>query len=379
MANQKSFNVVLTGGGSGGHIYPLLAVADVLQKKVAALGAPTSFFYLGPRDAYTPFFTAKGMTIRPITSGKVRRYFSLANVLDIPKFFIGLWQALWQLYRIMPDIVFSKGGTGAFPVVLAAWFYRIPIAIHESDAQPGMTNLASARFARKIFVSFGRAAQFFQSSKTTVSGAPIRTELLEKKPGKEDAKETLGFNRNESLTLIMGGSQGSVRVNDFIVSNLPEILKTTQVFHQTGIANFDDAKKLADASLAGQPAATVIRYKPINYLADNLQAALAAADLVVMRPGGSIFEVAAFGIPAILIPLAESANDHQRINAYEFAKNGAGVVIEEANLLPSIFLSQFNPILTNKDLHTKMSAASAQFFVPNAAETIADGLIAMAR
>ena len=148
--------------------------------------------------------------------------------------------------------------------------------------------------------------------------------------------------------------------------------------HQTGAGNFNEVKKLSDAALVSAPALSIIRYKPVNYLADTMQAALAAADLVVMRPGGTVFEIAAFGIPAILIPIAESANDHQRTNAYEFAKNGAGVVIEEANLLPGIFLAQFNAIFANADLRAKMSAASAQFFVPNAAETIADGLIAMA-
>ena len=205
MAHQRSFDVVLTGGGSGGHIYPLLAVADTLKKKVASLGAPTTFSYLGPRDAYAPLFTERGIAVIPISSGKVRRYAALENVLDIPKFFIGLLQALWQLYCIMPDIVFSKGGTGALPVVFAAWFYRIPVAIHESDAQPGLTNLASARFAKKIFVSFERAAQFFATAKTTVSGAPLRGELLENRPTREAAKESLGFDPKEPLTVVIGG------------------------------------------------------------------------------------------------------------------------------------------------------------------------------
>jgi UDP-N-acetylglucosamine--N-acetylmuramyl-(pentapeptide) pyrophosphoryl-undecaprenol N-acetylglucosamine transferase len=378
MATQKNIGVVFTGGGSGGHIYPLLAVADALQKKTATLGATGEYFYLGPRDAYSPFFVNRGIAVRPIASGKMRRYFSLENIFDIPKFFIGLWQALWQMYRIMPDVVFSKGGTGALPVVLAAWFYRIPIAIHESDAQPGMTNLLSAHFANRIFVSFERAAQFFDPAKVVVSGAPIRSELLTNRQAKEAAKESLGFNPREALTLILGGSQGSVRVNDFIIENLAEILKTSQVIHQTGIANFDDVKKMSDAALAGQPAISAARYKPVNYLGDDMPTILAATDLVVMRPGGSVFEIAAFGIPAILIPLAESANDHQRLNAYEFAKNGAGVVIEEANLLPGIFLAQFKTILDDATLRAKMDAASAQFFVPGAAEKIADSLIAMA-
>ncbi len=378
MADRNIFTVVLTGGGSGGHIYPLLAVAEVLQGKIRALGGETQFVYIGPRDAYAPLFDQRNIAIRPIMVGKIRRYFSLENFLDIPKFFIGLWQALWQLYLVMPDVVFSKGGTGAFPVVLAAWFYRIPVALHESDAEPGLTNLVSSRFANRIFVSFERAAQRFNPAKTLVSGAPIRPEVLLHPPTKEDAKEALNFNKNEPLTLVLGGSQGSVRINEFISANLADIVKNTQMLHQTGTANFDDVKKLSNAALADQPAAANIRYQPVNYLADKLQAALAAADLVVMRPGGSIFEIAAFGIPAILIPLTESANDHQRINAYEFANAGGGVVIEEINLLPGIFLSQLKNILSNTELRSKMSAASSKFFIPNAAESIADGIIAIA-
>ena len=378
MAEQTTFSVVLTGGGSGGHIYPLFAVADALRAKVEALGGATEFTYIGPRDSYASLIEGKGIAIRAISAGKVRRYFSIENVLDIPKFLIGAIQALWHLYVVMPDVVFSKGGTGAFPVVLAAWFYRIPVAIHESDAVPGLTNSASARFARKIFVSFPRAAERFDPTRTVVSGAPIRPELLLSLLAKEDAKEALNFSKDQPLTLVMGGSQGSVRINEFVAANLAELVTMTQVLHQTGVANFDDVRKLSNASLAGQPAEAVIRYQPINYLADKLRLALAAADLVVMRPGGSIFEIAAFGIPAILIPLAESANDHQRVNAYEFANAGGGAVIEETNLLPGIFLSQCRTILGNADIHAKMSAASKKFFTPNGAETIADGIIAMA-
>jgi UDP-N-acetylglucosamine--N-acetylmuramyl-(pentapeptide) pyrophosphoryl-undecaprenol N-acetylglucosamine transferase len=378
MAHQETFNVVLTGGGSGGHIYPLFAVAEVLKAKVQALGGETQFSYIGPRDAYATLFADRGIAVREIMAGKIRRYFSFENILDIPKFFIGVWQALWQMYLVMPDVVFSKGGTGAFPVVLAAWFYRIPVAIHESDAEPGLTNLVSSRFARKIFVSFARAAHYFDPSHTTVSGAPIRPELLNNRPTREDARESLNFNKNEPLALILGGSQGSVRINEFIAANLAEIVKTSQVLHQTGMANIEDVKKLSNAALAEQPASSSVRYQPVNYLTEKLQDALEAADIVVMRPGGSIFEIAAFGIPAILIPIAESANDHQRVNAYEFANAGGGVVIEETNLLPGIFLSQFKKILSDNDLRAKMGAASAKFFVPGAAETIADGILAMA-
>lgn len=371
---DEKFRVVLTGGGSGGHIYPLLAVADEIARKSVEMRFPCEMTYLGPNDSYAPLFEARGITISPITVGKFRRYFSIENFLDAPKFLIGFIQALWKLYRIMPDAIFSKGGTGALPVVVAGWFYRIPIAIHESDAIPGMTNAASAGFARKIFVSFLGAAEKFDARKVVVTGAPIRADLLTNRPKQELAKESLGFSSSHPLMLILGGSQGSIRINNFIVTNLSEIMKITQVMHQTGVANFLEVEKLAHAALIDQPA-DGNRYVPINYFTDKMETAYAAADIVVCRGGAGIFEIASFGKPAILIPIAESANDHQRANAYAFANAGGGVVIEESNLLPGIFLSQLKSILTNNELRAKMAAASAKFFVPDAAKKVADEII----
>ncbi len=314
----EKFRVILTGGGSGGHIYPLLAVADEIAHKSVEMKFDCELVYLGARDSYAPLFEARGIAIEPIAVGKLRRYFSIENFLDAPKFLIGFVQALWKLYRLMPDAIFSKGGTGAFPVVLAGWFYRIPVAIHESDSIPGLTNAISARFARKIFVSFPDAADKFDVKKVTVTGAPIRNELLTNRPKQELAKESLGFSSSHPLTLILGGSQGSMRINNFIVTNLPEIMKITQVMHQTGVANFLEVEKLAHAALIDQPADSN-RYVPINYFTDKMETAYAAADVVVCRGGAGIFEIASFGKPAILIPIAESANNHQRANAYAFA------------------------------------------------------------
>ena len=375
---DETFRVVLTGGGSGGHIYPLLAVADAIERKAIDLKFNCELSYLGPRDNYAPLFDALGVKIYSLTAGKVRRYFSFENFLDVPKFFIGFIQALWRLYVIMPDVVFSKGGTGALPVVVAAWFYRIPVAIHESDAVPGLTNLHSGRFARRVFVSFAVAGEKFTASKVVVTGGPVRAELLKNLTTPELAKESLGFSSSHPLVLILGGSQGSLRVNNFILSNLGEIVKTTQVLHQTGVANFLEAQKLAHAALIDQPT-NANRYVPINYFTDKYATALTAADLIIARAGsGTIFEIAAFKKPAILIPLSDSANDHQRANAYAFADTGAAVVVEEANLLPGIFLQQMNSILSDTARRTKMSAASEKFFVPNAADRIAEEVVKMA-
>ncbi len=383
---MEKFCVVFTGGGSGGHIYPLLAVAEALQAKCDQLHAPVEFSYLGPKDAYSALLSARGIPVYPIASGKMRRYFSLQNFLDGPKFIIGFFQALWKLYFIMPDVIFSKGGTGALPVVIAAWFYRIPVAIHDSDAQPGLTNVTSGRFATRVFLSFARAAAFFRADKVEVTGSPLRTELLGERISREAAKEIMGFDKTQPLVLVLGGSQGAQRINDFVLANLSQFVAMTSVLHQTGAGNFTEVEKLSRVALANAP--VTYRYVPVGYFgsagvsggagaAGDMATALTAADVVVARSGSSVCEFAAFGLPAILIPLSTSANDHQRVDAYEFAATGAAIVIEEANLLPGIFFAQLTNILTDADLRAKMSAASSAFFIPGAADKIADGLMRM--
>lgn len=367
---NEPFVVVFAGGGSGGHVYPALAVIESLRDALAKLNVPPRLIRMGPSDGYEVLFQQYGVMVSPIVSGKIRQYSSLQNILDLPKFFVGFLQALFKLYMLMPDAIFSKGGTGALPVVIAGWFYRIPIVIHESDATPGRTNVASARFAKKIFVSFAHAASYFNPKKTEVVGTPVRDELLAEKIEKAAAKEALGFNKADPLMLILCGSQGSVRVNEFVLENLGELTKMTQVLHQAGVANLTEVERLSRAVLVDESFRN--RYHAVGYLEDDLATALAAADIIISRAGSNtIFEAAASGLPAILIPLPESKNDHQRANAYEFAKSGGAVVIEEANLLPGIFLNQLRAILTDQDVRAKMSAASRAFFVPDAADKIA--------
>jgi UDP-N-acetylglucosamine--N-acetylmuramyl-(pentapeptide) pyrophosphoryl-undecaprenol N-acetylglucosamine transferase len=190
---------------------------------------------------------------------------------------------------------------------------------------------------------------------------------------RELAKENLGFDPAKPLTLILGGSQGAVRINEFILENLEPLVAVTQVLHQTGAANFTEVQQLSHAAL--MEASAENRYLAVGYFDNNMAMAMTAADLVVARSGSSVFELAAFGLPAILIPLANAANGHQLIDAYEFAKTGAGVVIEEGNLLPGIFFGQLKQILSDDALRAKMSAASSSFFVSGAADTIAQDII----
>lgn len=359
---NKKIRVLFAGGGTGGHIFPLAAIAQAVRK---ISPSETELFYLGPEHELNNEFEKLDVKIYKLTSSKIRRYFDLRNFLDIPKFFWSLVQALAKVYAIMPDVVLSKGGPGALPVVLAAAFYFVPVIIHDSDSVPGLANRVSGRFAKRILISFKKAARFFPTSKIIFSGNPIRFELLEGWVEREKAKEVLGFNPKEPVVLVLGGSQGAQRINNVIFENLEAFCGVAQIYHQVGIGNFVEAQKNLPVS---QP-----RYRnTANFDAQGMKYALNAADAVISRAGaGAIFEIAAFGKPSILIPLDGAANDHQKSNAYEYAENGSAIVIEEANFKINIVLVQIKKILENQALAQKMSEAAKNFAQVNAAEIIA--------
>ncbi len=361
--------ILLTGGGTGGHIFPLAAVADELKK---INYADIKVAYLGPKSPLNEEFLNRDIPVYRIASSKLRRYFSFANFIDIPKFFFSIFQALFWLYFLMPDVVFSKGGPGAFAVVLAARFYFIPIIIHESDSVPGLTNRLSARFAKRIGLSFETAAAYLNPKKVFVSGNPIRAGLAGESVAGPAAKSNLGFNKDENLIFVWGGSQGAMRINNFIFDNLEVLLKRYQIFHQVGENNLEEAKSIAE--YGG-------RYQSAGFLdTEKVREVLGAADVVVSRAGaGSIFEIAAFGKPTILIPLEEAAGDHQKLNAYEYAKTGAAIVIEEANLKPNIVSSQIDNILKDKNKYAAMATAAKKFAQPKAAGIIAQEVLKLAK
>ncbi len=367
--------IVLTGGGSGGHIFPLVAVAEELKKVPADL----ELYYVGPRGPLDSEFLERDISVYPILGSKIRRYASFGNIVDIPKFFISVLQALFRLYRIMPEAVFSKGGTGAFPVVFAAWFYRIPVVIHESDSVPGLQNRLSGKFAKKICIAFTGAANYFDKKKIVFTGNPVRQELLrianETIPHE---KETLGFVDGVPLLFIVSGSQGATRINRFVLDNLEAFLGEFQIYHQVGAANVKESELLAASVLGTLDETMKRRYKAVGFLAlHEIEAAYVSADVILSRAGSSaLSEIAAFGKPAVLIPLGGSANDHQRYNAYEYAKGGAAVVIEESNLTPHLVLNQIEKLLKEKETYAAMSAAAKAFSKPDAAQAIARELLA---
>jgi UDP-N-acetylglucosamine--N-acetylmuramyl-(pentapeptide) pyrophosphoryl-undecaprenol N-acetylglucosamine transferase len=371
----KKIKILFTGGGSGGHVYPLIAVYEELILKTKELNIEAEYFYMGPNDKWAEDIKKRGIKTFYILSGKLRRYFSLLNFLDFFKIFLSIFEALFKVFFIMPDVVFSKGGVGALPVIFAAWFYRIPIIIHESDAKPGLTNLTSSLFAKKIAISFENSKNYFNPQKIILTGNPIRNELLNQKVDQKLAKQNLGFNPELPLLFVIGGSQGAQIINDIILEALKELLPLTQILHQTGENNLVEVEKLSRAAILEIPVEVEAksRYQPIGFLDVNQMAlTLSAADLIVSRAGaGLIFEIAAFGKPSIIIPITNSANNHQRLNAYAYKQSGAAVVIEENNLLKELFLHEIKLILNNKEEYEKMSKAALNFSKKEAAQTLA--------
>jgi UDP-N-acetylglucosamine--N-acetylmuramyl-(pentapeptide) pyrophosphoryl-undecaprenol N-acetylglucosamine transferase len=376
--------ILLTGGGTGGHIYPLIAVAEKLRKLGLDRGLGLELRYFGDAGDYQFVLESGGIEVSKITSSKMRRYFSLRNFLDFFKFFLGFIQSLWKILWYMPDIAFSKGGPGSLAIVLTCRFYRIPVIIHESDTIPGLTNKISAKFAKEIKISFASTADHFQNIKAGVilTGNPARSDLCSIETGRsrETARMMFGFDLTEPVILILGGSQGAGLINDFILDNIELFIDKFRIIHQLGLQNYQQYKNEFDfigkeLSLSDQKKA---RYVFRGYLDKDLKDAFMAADLAISRAGaGAIFEIAAFGKPSILIPLPESANDHQRQNAYEYAKTGAALIIEQENLLGNLVVNEIEKILKSPEKLETMSEAAKKFAKPDAAEKIAENIIGL--
>lgn len=377
---KKELRIGFTGGGTGGHIYPLLAVADSVKEKLSQSGTDFKFYYFGAPGQYAQEFISRNFKIVRIIPFKVRRYMSLSNVVDAIKFPASVIQAFVKMLFVMPNIIFSKGGTGAISVVIAAWFYRIPVFIHESDSIPGLSSKMSFPFSKKVAVSFQKTLDVFSGEKVALTGNPVRPFLIEPAPdlNSEKAKKIFGFDPLLPLILVLGGSQGSRRLNEFMLDNAKNFVGKYQVLHQVGPDNFEEFKNELAVSTEHFIPAERARYKIVGFMKNDIKEAMIACDLVVSRSGsGAIFEIAVFKKPSILIPLTEAAGNHQFYNAYEYARDGAAVVIEEENLKPDIFFSQLNLILSNKTKYDTMAQAAEKFAKPEAAEIIAQELISM--
>ncbi len=369
--------ILFAGGGTAGHVIPIIAVARELRSLYPR--KDLELFYMGPKDelAHMLLFQ-EGVSTLHIKAGKIRRYGGIRpifqNIADIfIKMPLGILQAFWKIYFLNPDLVFSKGGYGALPAVLAAWMLRAPIFLHESDAIPGMANRFCAMLALEIFTSFPRTNRF-PLAKIIVSGNPVRKQMLN--GSWQEAARLFELQGGKPLVFILGGSQGAQRVNDMLLAILPEAIKHFEIIHQTGERNIEQVKKEAGVMI-GENNPDALYYHAVGFLKETeLKHAYAAADFVVARGGsGTIFEIAAFGKPSIVIPLPESAQNHQLENAYAYAKSGAAVVLEESNIAPHFFLERLKYLSSSTEEREKMKEAAMRFAKPEAAKIIATYII----
>lgn len=367
--------VVFTGGGTGGHFYPIIAIAQRLNDLIdreKLVDVELFYFSDEPYDERALF--EHRITFRRLPSGKVRRYFSLQNATDLFKTGWGIVRALSALYTLYPDVVIGKGGYASFPTLYAAKLLRIPVIIHESDSVPGRANLLAGKFARRIAVSYPEAARFFPSEKTALTGNPLRRELTI--PLRSEADEFLKLESGIPTILVLGGSQGAALLNDAIMQALPKLLDSCQIIHQTGSSHLEPIQKMFSVVAGNHPQRA--RYRPYGYLDQMLlKSAAGAADLIISRAGSTIFEIAAWGIPSIIVPITDSNGDHQRQNAYAYARSGACIVIEEANLTPNLLLAEIGRVLGGDALREQMREGARSFARLDAAEKIAQEIIAV--
>lgn len=368
--------ILLTGGGTGGHFYPLIAIAEKLieeadRQKIIDL----KLYYMSDKPYDKRMLFENKVTFVQIPCGKMRTYFSLNNFFDIFKTITGVFMGLISIFFIFPDVIISKGGYAAFPAVFAARFFRIPVIIHESDSFPGRLNIWTAKFAFHVAISWPEAVEYLPKDKTALTGQPIRKEILQGEPN--GAHSFFKLKSDLPVILVLGGSQGAQIINDNIVDVLPDLLSRYQIIHQTGINNINEVASRAKLLMDKNP--NIERYVPVDFL-NNLATRMAAgcADLIISRAGSAIFEIASWGIPSIIIPITNSNGDHQRKNAFNYARVGACEVIEESNLTSHLLVSEIDKLLSSKEKLAQMKERALAFSNPDAALKIAKSAVDVA-
>ncbi len=366
--------IFLTGGDTGGHFYPIIAVAEKLRKIQKEEGiTEMKLYFLSTHPYNRQELDRLGIIFKKIQSGKLRTYPSVQTVLDIFKTFFGIFQSLFFIFLNYPDVVFGKGGFPSFPVLLVAKIFRVPIIIHESDCVPGRVNKWAGKSAQRVFVSFKEALTFFPEDKTELSGRPILEDI-------SDIREVIGAREflhihddKVPVLFVLGGSQGSDAINNLIVDSLPKLTEKYYIIHQTGKNNIVAAKAASENILKGSIYAD--RYKAFGYLdKEGMRRAASLADLVISRAGSTLFEIASWGVGSILVPYIYAHGDHQHHNAFAYARAGACRVIEEDNLSTSVLMLELEDIFGNPQKKEAMEKSATEFHKPDAALKVAYAL-----
>lgn len=336
-------HIVLTGGGTAGHVTPNIALIPRLQE----LGYTIS--YIGSYDGIEKKLIEElGIPYYGIASGKLRRYFDLKNFSDPFKVLKGYAQAKKLLKKLKPDIIFSKGGFVTVPVVIAAKGAKIPALIHESDMTPGLANKLCIPSATKVCCNFPETTEHLPKEKAVLTGTPIRQELMQ--GNREEALKFCGFTDDKPVIMVIGGSLGAASVNENIRKILPELLKEFHVIHLCG-------KDKIDASFKN-----VEGYIQFEYIKKELADLFSLADIVVSRAGANaICEISALHKPNLLIPLsAKASRGDQILNARSFERQGYSMVLEEEEITEKTLLNSIRELYANRQSYIDSMAASKQ-------------------
>ena len=344
MEKGATKRIVMTGGGTAGHVTPNIALMPALKD------AGYDITYIGSYNGMEKeLIEAQKIPYIGISSGKLRRYFDWKNFSDPFKVLKGYSQAVSALKKIKPDVVFSKGGFVSVPVVLAAKRCHIPAIIHESDITPGLANRIAIKGAKKVCCNFPETMKYLPTDKAVLTGSPIRQELFK---GNADAARTLcGFpDRSKPVLLIVGGSSGSKVVNEAVRKILPELLEEFYIIHLCGKGNLEEHLK------------GVIGYAQFEYASSELTDMFALADMAISRAGAnSICELLALHKPNILIPLSAAASrGDQILNAKSFQKQGFSYVIEEEALTDQVLLKAVHEVYQNRSQYIQAMSESGQ-------------------
>lgn len=343
--------IILTGGGTAGHVTPNIALIPELQSRGYEV------HYIGSKDGIEKHLLEEfGIPYYGISSGKLRRYFDFKNFTDPVKIVKGFGEARRIIKKIKPDVIFSKGGFVTVPVVLAAKGKKVPAIIHESDISPGLANRICLPYAARICANFPETLANLPEGKAVLTGSPIRKELFQ--GNRIKGLDFCGFTANKPVILVIGGSLGSVVVNESVRSVLPNLLEKYQVIHLCGKDKVDKGIKKKG-------------YVQFEYVQKELCDLLDAADLVISRAGANaICELAALGKPNILIPLSkEASRGDQILNAASFEKQGFSYVIQEEDLTGERMLEAIENVYMDRKRYQEVMSSGEQH---NAVEKVAD-------
>lgn len=357
--------IILAGGGTGGHIYPAIAIASGLKN----IFTDAKILFVGTeRGLEKELVPEAGYELRTIRIRGFKRKLSFDTLISVKEMALGSIDSIRLLIKEKPDLVIGTGGYVAGPVIFFATLFKIPTIIHEQNVKPGVTNRILSHFVDKVAVSFSDSRKYFPEAKTVLTGNPVRKDISTGK--RSDALLKFGLNPDLPVVLCFGGSQGAARLNDAIINVMQKIIerKHFQLIHVTGKKHYDGIKgKLENKGIDIVRQGHII-LRPYIY---DMRDAYAAADLVISRAGAiSISEICVCGKPAILIPLPTAADHHQDYNARLLQRAGAGAIINDKHLTGKNLFDAIESIIFDKERLSKMSKASINLGKPDALDKI---------